>query len=367
MTDTAAPLLKEIFNDERLRLIAREAAAVCPRFDSKAFLRHAGKDLDGLGIMQRMRQVATSLHATLPGGFAANVDILRELAPRLDHSFAAIALSEYVALYGQEHFELSMQALADLTRYGSSEFAVRPFIALDTARSLAIMRGWAKDDNEHVRRLASEGCRPRLPWSFQLKDLVVNPEPVAPILDALNRDPSLYVRKSVANHLNDISKDHPGWVIGKLRNWPLDDPRTAWVAKRALRTLIKNGDPQALELIGAGEAARVTIHGFAVTPASVALGERITIAARVTSTAKGPQRLVADYAIHYVKKKGGTSRKVFKLKEFDLGPGAACELAISQTIRDFTTRTHHPGRHRVELMVNGKVLAEAAFELDCTA
>lgn len=364
MTDSTqgAPALREIFNRERLRHIARETSAVWPAFDGKRFMKLAAAGLDDLGIMQRMRQVAVSLRETLPEDFASAVPILEQLAPRIGHSFAAISLSEYVALYGQRHADRSLDALKFLTRFGSSEFAIRHFLVADFDRTLAEMRRWAGDDNEHVRRLASEGSRPRLPWSFQLKNLVANPAPTGPILEALKADPSLYVRKSVANHLNDIGKDHPDRLVEQVSAWDRGDRHTAWIVRHALRTLVKKGDQRALALIGTTGKAEVMVESFAVEPAEIRLGERIATGAVVRSTAKSAQRLVVDYAIHYPKK-NGISRKVFKLKELDLPPGDRCELAISQTIRDFTTRKHSAGFHRVELMINGEVMAESGFDL----
>lgn len=361
--ETGAPLLKEIFNCDRLRHIAREAARADVEFDSKRFLALATKGLDSLGIMQRMRQVATSLHAALPGGFERNVETLERMAPRMGHSFAAIALSEYVALYGEQHFERSMSALALLTRHGSSEFAIRPFLLRDLKRTLAVMTRWAADPNEHVRRLASEGCRPRLPWSFRIKALVDDPSPALPILETLRADPSLYVRKSVANHLNDIAKDHPDVLLRRLAGWPREDRHTAWIMKQALRTLIKRGDARALALVGAAGKAEVAVQRFDVSPRRIKLGDRIVTSVELSSAAPQAQRLVVDYAIHYVKKSGATSRKVFKLKELDLAPGATASLSIGQAIRDFTTRKHNAGRHRVELLVNGESVAESVFDL----
>lgn len=361
--ETAAPLLKEIFNLDRLKHIARETAALAPGFDERRFVKLASNDLAALSIMQRLRQVATSLNATLPGDFPSHVQVLHALAPRINHGFASIALPEYVALYGQDHFDLSMQALRHLTRFGSSEFAIRAFLARDLPRTLAVMQEWSRNDNEHVRRLASEGCRPRLPWSFQLKELIADPAPAAPILDALKRDDSLYVRKSVANHLNDIGKDHPDWMLERVSGWPRDDARTAWIVRHALRTMIKNGNPRALKLIGVAGKADVRVDAFEAEPASIRLGDRLRIAATLTSTQAENQRLVVDYAIHYVKKSGAASRKVFKWKELDLVGGGAVDLSISQVVRDFTTRKHHAGRHRIELLVNGAVMTETGFDL----
>lgn len=364
MTATeSAPALKNIFDLARFRHIAAETAAVVPGFDRDRFVALATDGLDAMGIMERMRRMAQALNATLPEGYPRQLSILRDLGPRVGHSFAAIALSEFVALYGQHDFNRSMQALADLTRYGSSEFAVRHFLLADFQRAIATMRGWTGHADEHVRRLASEGSRPRLPWSFQLRNLVADPSPTLPLLDALKADDSLYVRKSVANHLNDIGKDHPRRLIETVSDWSRDDGRTAWIVRHALRTLIKKGHADALAIVGATGEAQVAVEGFDVTPASIALGERIVISGALTSTGDRPQRLVVDYAIRYVKKNGTASPKVFKLKVLDLAPGERVDLLISQTVRDFTTRRHHAGRHVVELLVNGKVLAESAFEL----
>jgi 3-methyladenine DNA glycosylase AlkC len=233
----------------------------------------------------------------------------------------------------------------------------------DLHRTLDVMQAWSTNDNEHVRRLASEGCRPRLPWSFQLKQLIADPIPVASILENLKSDPSLYVRKSVANHLNDITKDHPAWVLEKLEGWDQTNAHTAWIMKQALRTLIKKGDTRALHVFGAGHKADVKVEIFSVTPAMLKLGGAVDITAKLSSTGSAPQKLLIDYAVHYVKKAGGTSKKVFKWKELTLAPNASFELAITRAIRDFTTRTHYPGRHSVELIVNGEVLARASFDL----
>lgn len=362
-TTQAAPALKEIFDRNRLGIIAAEMADISPAFDAGRFLATATENLDALGIMQRLRQTATSLHGALPHDFGKAIEALYELAPRIRHGFASIVLPEFVALYGKAHFDLSMEALKFFTRFGSSEFAIRHFLADDFDRTLDVMKGWAFDDNEHVRRLASEGSRPRLPWSFQLKPLIADPSPTAPILEALKADPSLYVRKSVANHLNDISKDNPDLLIEQLGGWASGDKHTAWIVRHALRTMIKKGDPRALGLIGTTGKPDVRIEAFSVMPAAIALGGRMTLKASIASTSDKAQQLVVDYAVHYVKKSGGSSGKVFKLKEIALLPGARAELSISQTMRDFTTRRHYPGHHRVELVVNGETLADGGFDL----
>ncbi|TCL06116.1 DNA alkylation repair protein [Sodalis ligni] len=363
MSEQSAPALKEIFNQQRLEFIAAQTESVYRDFPKARFLSAAAAGLDELSLMARLRRVSACLHDGLPAEFPAALEILRRLAPRLDRGFVTLILPEYVAMYGLEDYELSMEALRFFTCFGSSEFAVRHFLRQDMSHGLALLEIWSRDENEHVRRLASEGSRPRLPWSFRLEALRADPSPVRGILNNLRADPSLYVRKSVANHLNDITKDHPEWVMDLLAGWPLEDPASAWIARHALRTLIKQGDRRALGLVGAGSAAQVSVEAFTVTPAALALGEPVVLAFSLRSTSALPQRLVIDYAVHYVKKSGATSAKVFKLKTLTLAPHETVAITRSQTIRNFTTRTHYAGKHVVEIFINGECLARGAFAI----
>ncbi|MBJ7498751.1 MAG: DNA alkylation repair protein [Sphingopyxis sp.] len=362
--ETTSPiLLKDILGPRALETIADAGATASPHFDRAAFLTVASNGLDALSIMERVRHIADALRGALPIDYPAALDALRAMAPFLTHGFQAIAVTEYVARYGLGDFDASMEALADLTRYGSAEFAIRPFLAANPPRALATMARWTASDNDHVRRLASEGARPRLPWAARIPALKADPTLAAPILETLKADPSLYVRKSVANHLNDIAKDRPDWLLARLATWPQEDARTVWIIRHALRTLIKKGDAGALALIGVGHGAAVTVRNFAISPATVRLGDRIAITAELVSEATGEQRLVVDYCVHYARAGGKSAPKVFKLKTFELAAGDTASLGIGQTIRDFSTRRHHPGRHEVELIVNGKSMATAAFEL----
>lgn len=360
---SAAPALKHLFNAARIRHIADETQAVYAAFDAEHFVELCSVGLNDLSLMQRMRRVTESLHATLPTDYRQALTVLRALAPRLNSGFVTIALPEYVARYGADDFDASMDALQFFTRFGTSEYAIRHFLRRDLERTLAVMRRWSTDENEHVRRLASEGCRPRLPWSFHIEPLMRDPSPVTPILENLKADPSLYVRKSVANHLNDITKNNPAWVLDRLSGWSQDNPHTAWIVKHGLRSLIKDGDKRALGLIGAGEKADVVVRGFSVSPAAIRLGESISLSFDIASTAATAQRLVIDYAIHYVKKSGATSAKVFKLKTLALGAAETQSVTRAQGIRSFTTRVHYTGNHEVDLLVNGEKMATASFHL----
>lgn len=360
---TPPPLLKDILGPPALTVIADAGTAASPRFDRHAFLDAASHGLDALSIMERTRHIADALKAALPGSYSDALDIIRAMAPRLTHGFQAIAVTEFVARYGLGDFDRSMEALADLTPFGSAEFAIRPFLAQDAKRTLAVMAGWSGSADEHVRRLASEGSRPRLPWAARVAALRDDPTLAAGILETLRSDPSLYVRKSVANHLNDIAKDRPDWLVARLAAWPKEDARTVWIIRHALRTLIKKGDPRALAIIGVGHGAAVAVRHFSIAPQAVRLGGAIEINAELFSESPDDQRLVVDYRIHYARAAGKTAAKVFKFKTFDLAAGATATLKIRQAIRDFSTRRHYPGRHDVELIVNGRTIARQAFEI----
>ncbi len=356
-------LLKDILGRQALTVVADAGTAASARFNRRAFLNAASDGLDALSIMERTRHIADALKSALPASYADALDIIRAMAPRLTHGFQAIAVTEFVARYGLGDFDKSMEALADLTRFGSAEFAIRPFLAQDAERTLAVMARWSGSTDEHVRRLASEGSRPRLPWAARVPALRDDPTLAAAILETLKSDPSLYVRKSVANHLNDIAKDRPDWLVDRLAAWPKEDARTVWIIRHALRTLIKKGDPRALAIIGAGHGATVAVRHFSIVPQAVRLGDAIEINAEIFSESLEDQRLVVDYRVHYARTAGKTAAKVFKFKTFDLAAGTTAALKIRQAIRDFSTRRHYPGRHDVELIVNGRAKARQAFEI----
>lgn len=356
--------MKKWFDQAFYRRTAAQLAALHPRFAAQRFLAHALDGLDQLELMARLQRTAEAFHAALPLPFPAQLDVLRAHAPQIGHNFVAIWPSAHVAIHGLDRPDLSLPALREMTRHGSAEFAIRPFLVRDLSGTLEVMREWAADPtDEHTRRLASEGCRPRLPWGLRLRALVADPRPTLPILELLRADPSLYVRKSVANHLNDVAKDHPELVLDTVAAWDRSDPHTTWIVRHGLRTLVKKGHPRALALLGAGEAPR--LHAaFRASPARIQLGDTVTFSATLTAEADaGPQSLIVDYVVHYARASGRASEKVFKWTTIELAPGQTITLTKRQTIRDFSTRRHHPGRHRVELQVNGLRLAETAFTL----
>jgi 3-methyladenine DNA glycosylase AlkC len=356
--------LKNMFNAARYRSLAAELSALSPAFNATTFLDHTLTGLSSRELMDRMRRTSTGVAVALPLPYREQLAVLRALAPRINHNFIGIFLSDFVAQHGLAPADVpaSLDALRFFTRFGSAEFAIRPFILRDQASTLAVLLSWAASDDEHVRRLASEGSRPRLPWGARLQSLVADPSPTLPILTALRADQSLYVRKSVANHLNDIAKDHPDIVLDLVSTWDRSDVRTAWIIRHALRTLIKRGHPRALALLGAGTAPKLAAT-FNASPKRIQLGDTVTFTTTLTSTSSRSQSLLIDYVVHYARASGKASEKVFKWTQLDLPPKATLTLAKRQTIRDFSTRRHHAGRHRIELQINGRRLAETAFTL----
>lgn len=360
--ETPAPQLKHWFDEARYRSIANATFSLDGKFDKRRFLKLTLDGLDERSLMQRLQQTAVAMEQSLPGTYRTKVKTLRSLAPTLEHGFISIFLCDFVAKYGLEDFDHSLDALKFFTCFGSAEFAIRHFLVKDFTKARTAMLTWADDKNEHVRRLASEGIRPRLPWGLRLQNLVDNPDPIAAILEKLKADPALYVRKSVANNLNDITKDHAQWVIDRVSGWDREHEGTAWIVRHGCRTLIKQGHNDALKLFGFGAAPKLEAS-IVCTPAKLRLGQVLSIEATLHSTARRTQSLAIDYVMHYARAGGATSQKVFKWTETELAPGAALTFHKRQTIKDFTTRKHHPGVHRIELQVNGRRVAETVFEL----
>jgi 3-methyladenine DNA glycosylase AlkC len=363
MATDSLPALKEMFNAARFRQIADLLGNAQPGFNRKRFLSVATTGLDDLTLIQRVRRATEACHATLPKDYPESLVVLKQIAPQVQQGFVGIFLPDFVGVHGHAHFEESMDALKFFTPFSSAEFAIREFLKRDLPRTLAVMKRWSLDSDENVRRLASEGSRPRLPWSFRLDALVGDPSLTQPILENLKSDLSLYVRKSVANHLNDISKDHPELMLDWLNGWDLKNPHTAWIARHASRSLIKAGHPRSFRLFGFTSKPDIKITDFIISPTKLKLGDTLTFSFKLKSTAKKSQKLAVDYIVHYRKKSGQLSPKVFKLKEVVLAAGATLSISKRQRITNFTTRVHHAGEHEVEVMVNGKILSKRTFNL----
>ncbi len=342
--------------------------ATYPAFDASAFLAAIyTRDWDTLALKQKMRHTTHALGSALPDDYRAALDILRRVIvamPRQD--FSALIFPDFVEVYGLDDWDASLPALEQFTQVMSAEFAIRPFIVRDPDRALAQMRTWTTHTSETVRRLASEGCRPRLPWGMVLNALTADPAPILPILDALKLDESESVRRSVANNLNDISKDNPDTVIDTLRGWRdqhLGDARLAWIAQHGLRTLIKQGHPGALDLLGFPADPAITVRDLTLEPETVPMGGDLVFTFVIESTSSGPQNLVIDYVVYLMRKNGQQTPKVFKLATRTLAPGEVITISKKQSFRPVTTRRYYPGAHGLAVQVNGTIYAEADFEV----
>lgn len=368
---------KEYFSVALVEAMARHLKRVWAGFDAKGFTRAATKDFKSQELKQRATAIAAALAAHLPKDVPRALKILTASLRPLDKAGERIAdeskgvagwaiwpMGEYVAAHGQEHVAESLAALRELTIRSTSEFAIRPFLARHPKQTLAALKSWLKDPNHHVRRLVSEGSRPRLPWGLRLKSFVADPAPILPLLEALKDDPSEYVRRSVANSLNDIAKDHPDLVAQIAARWLKNASKDrARLVRHACRSLIKAGHAKTLAALGFDSKPKVKLAKFAVTTPKVKFGSHAAFALELRSTGAVLQNIVLDYVIHHRKKAGGTSPKVFKWKTVTLAPKQALVLERRHALRPITTRVYYAGTHRVEVMVNGKVLDGADFEL----
>lgn len=359
---------KEVLNPAAVRAIGAAVKRAYPKFSEAAFVKHALKGLTALELKGRVVHIAQSLRAFLPEDYRACLPILLKASRTEKNSrglngFVAWPLVQFIEEYGLGDPEESLLALKGITEAMSAEFAVRPYLVHHQVDTLKLMNEWAQDTNVHVRRLASEGTRPRLPWGSRLKSFQANPELAAPILRQLRTDPELYVRKSVANHLNDFSKDHPDWLVAELRRWKEELPDhkgVQWIIRHACRSLIKAGHKDTLELLGFGPAAWKNAE-LVLTPKKLRLGGSLEI--NFTANAKRAGHWVIDYAIHHQKKGGHTTPKVFKWKALEVVAGQAIALQKRHAIKLISTRQYYAGAHAVEVFVNGVSASRADFTL----
>lgn len=358
--------LKNLFHPALIRLMAENLARVSDGFDGELFLRKALHRLDRLELMQRSGQILNALAAAFPPGFedtvgamvaalhpATTADISNFKTDRTGIAgWAVMPMAGFVAKFGLDQPDLSLDVLRHMTMRSSSEFAVRPFFRDHPQVTLTAASGWARNENHHVRRLASEGCRPRLPWGIKLHSFVTDPEPILSILTRLRDDPSEYVRRSVANNLNDIAKDHPDLVAAIAVAWlkPGDQNRVRLV-RHGCRTLIKDGHSGALAAFGFDVPV---LSSCAVTLSSetVTVGDKLEMMLTLRGSDK-EQNLLIDYVVHFLRSRGTYSPKVFKWTEISLQPGETRQISKTHVYRKVTTRKDYPGTHRISVRING--------------
>lgn len=351
--------------------IAAMLRQVYPAFDGAAFLADVAQGYDALGLMARGTHMAHALRRHLPVDFDTAVGLLvastradvdlgdGSLAP-----FTFLPHTCFVAEYGLPHFTAAMRAQHALTQVFTAEFSIRPFLIHHTQATLRQLAQWANDPSERVRRLVSEGTRPRLPWGQRLRAFQQDPAPVLALLELLKDDPALYVRRSVANNLNDIGKDHPDALLAVAeRWWRQPTAHRRWVVTHALRSLIKAGDPRALALLGYCGQTRVVVADVCIDPPAPRMGESVRWTFGLHNASAQPQALLVDCGVHFVKASGQTRLKVFKLKTVVLAPGDTEAFGKKLSLAPMTTRRLHHGTHRVDVHINGVAQPLGMFDL----
>jgi len=367
-----ADQLKTFFSPPLVRRLAGTIARVHPAFPTRAFTRDATRGLEALELLDRGRHISRALATHLPPSYPDGIAVLlASLGPAHDGDenlgagmapFFYLPHVLFIAEHGLDHFDLSMRAQYEVTQRLSAEFSIRHFIAHDPERALAHLLRWTTKPNPHVRRLVSEGTRLRLPWAIRVRWLDAHPERVVELLELLRDDPSPMVRRSVANSLNDIGRVRPDLLVRVVREWlpGATDARRALI-RHATRGAVKRGDRGILRLLGYGADAKVSLRSVTFTPSRVRIGGRVAVTFALVSTAARQQRLLVDLAVHFVKARGRTGITVLKVGQLTLDARARVDLEAAISLAVHTTRVPRPGRHRVDVIVNGRTMSAGAF------
>ncbi len=360
-----APALKDFIDRDSVAAVVAAVSAAAGGIDDEAVLEDIfDNDWDDRALKQRIRHIAVILRAFLPEEYPEALGIMRKAAETVETGWMSVwAFNDFVEEYGVEFPEISLPALEQFTKLASAEFAVRPFIIRYPDLMAVQMQEWAQDSDFLVRRLASEGFRPRLPWGMGIPAIKADPTPVLPVLTLLRTDPAETVRRSVANNLNDISKDHPDLVVELLDDWSDGSDEMDALIKHATRTLLKQGHPGALRLLGFSPTPLIEVGSAGIDPQSASVGDSVWLELELLSTASGPQSLMVDYAVVFQNVSGTGSRKVFKGLVAQLDAGETLRMRRKISLAQQTTRRIIPGPHSVEVQVNGAVVETVPFDV----
>lgn len=368
---------KNLLNKEIIEGMAVHFKSHWSRFDARGFVTVATKNLDALELKARTEQITDAMIEYLPADFekAGKIMLASLGTPLGDHisagtvdakgiaGWAITPLTHYVGLRGHGHFDLSMTLFKEMTRRASSEFGIRFFLLQSPEKTLSVLKTWTTDDNQHVRRLVSEGSRPRLPWAMSLPAFIKDPTPVIELLERLKDDDKEYVRRSVANNLNDIARDNPDLVAEIAAQWMKGaNQERKKLIRHACRTLVKTGHKKALKVLGFKPPKIQKVSIDILTP-KVVFGDALQFMLTICSDSKQDQSLMIDYIIHHKKANGRTSPKVFKWRTTTLSAKNTLTITKKHAIKKITTRVYYPGMHRLEIMVNGVSAGTAEFQL----
>lgn len=361
--------LKDIYSPAFYEQLATVLTATIPGFDQQVFIRRIfNEDFEQKELKARMRHTAAVVHSFLGPFFPDNAVLISAVIKELrrqqfgEDQLAFMFLPDYVEVYGLDHYEAAVTAIEELTQFVSCEYAVRPLLLRYEKQMIRQMIRWAKHDNHKVRRLASEGSRPRLPWAVAIPALKADPGPILPLLESLKNDPHEWVRKSVANCLNDIAKDHPELVIRIAKDWKGRTRETDAIVKHGCRTLLKQAHPAILELYGLDSAA-IALGNFDIPIPEVTIGDYLSFNFTVSNKSREPRMIRLEYAVYYLRQNNSRSKKVFKISERIFEPGETITIQRRQSFKLITTRQFYPGIQQLSVIINGKEHELRSFEL----
>jgi 3-methyladenine DNA glycosylase AlkC len=370
MVEIMSSLFKDIYSVPFYDRFSGIAGEVIPSFDKTKFMQSIfSGGWEKKELKERMKHTALVLHDFLPGDFDSSAKVIEQLIAKLrQNDFGEASLEfmffpEYIERFGLDHFETSIKTIESVTQFTSCEFAVRPFIIKYGGEMINQMLQWSLHKSENVRRLSSEGSRPRLPWAMALPALKNDPAPILPILENLKNDPSEWVRRSVANNLNDISKDNPGIVIDIAKKWKGISRETDAIIKHGCRTLLKQGHPVILEYYQLNRSDKIEVSDFKIINPRLAAGDDLIFSFTLQNREVTPQNIRMEYGVYYLKQNGQHSKKVFKISERTFQPDEKAGITRKQSFRIITTRKFYPGAHKLSIIINGQEREAAEFEL----
>ncbi len=362
-------LIKDIYSVSFYEKFGQAVAEVHPSFNKQKFIEAIYEgDFVQKEWKERMKHTTVVLHQFMPQNFAEAASLLNKIIENLkrnsftDGNLAFIFFADYIEMYGLDDFETSVKAFVSITQFISCEFAVRPFILKYKERMINEMIKWSLHENHHVRRLASEGSRPRLPWAMAIPFLKKDPTSILPILENLKNDPSEYVRRSVANNLNDIAKDNPQIVLEIASRWKGHSKETDGIIKHGCRTLLKQGHPEILGHYGL-ESTNIELSSFEIKTPKVKIGDYLQFHFHLNNKNTEPKTVRLEYAVHYKKAKGHLAKKVFKISEKIYHPNQLTKIERNQSFKLITTRVFHTGIHQLSIIINGTESDVLEFEL----
>jgi len=358
-----AELFKDLYNEKYITLLSSTLTLVYPAFNSDKFTRTVfNEEWQSLELKQRMRHISSSLGVYLPYEYKKAIDILENTFVKMSNGYMLenMIFQDFVEVYGLDEFEISLSALKIFTIKSSSEFAIRQFLLKNEQRTMAQMKLWTESENEHVRRLASEGCRSRLPWAVALPSFKKDATLVLEILELLKDDASAYVRKSVANNINDISKDHPQVVVDLTKDWLGYSKNRDAILKHGCRTLLKASHKETLELFDFATPTDITLTNF-THKNRVKMGEELEFSFELISD-KSLGKLRVEFALGLLRKNNKHNTKVFKISEFQTEKKIK-QISKKHSFRSVTTRVYYEGVQKLSIIINGVVFKEVEFIL----